>query len=510
MKHALKLVIFAGFVAFLGGCVNTLEKALPSTSDATNADAVTTAIDYFNFHARESLTRATDQEPTSEAPYLVGNLIPDWDSSVTVANEQKSYTDFEMQKDYRYYLVLEKNADTLRGLQLYSRFVSVIDYELDTLSQYVATYIPTADYVGSYVNEYGEIDCSAWGDFSGVVLYTMLSGHHVAAYRYNDGILEGDSFLYNYDKSQGENTTDFLTVMNGLELFVLPAEEETRASLPSHIKYIIVEVKEDNTIISHQYLLLGNNNQDDFYNNDTTTTTGPIELVEPTILPSTGGGGGGQTSTTTDAATRAYRKELTQSLFTTDSLTEDQIQEVGKMLEQIMQDCMGGELFNKLVKDSKFIKITFNSEKISQYNYDSHSIILKSYNSDTLLHEMFHAYQYSVLGNEEYNKADTNYEIEAQIARYNFLLRRSDVDGVNNHNDFTSTNFGAAISRISSCFTSKGIPITDRSQKLEQNYPFAVNYILNNAKEMEMDMIFKTDFSPNDNVQNVIDLSESC
>ena len=149
MKHALKLVIFAGFVAFLGGCVNTLEKALPSTSDATNADAVTTAIDYFNFHARELLTRATDQEPTSEAPYLVGNLIPDWDSSVTVANEQKSYTDFEMQKDYRYYLVLERSADTLRGLQLYSRFVSVIDYELDTLSQYVATYIPTADYVDS-------------------------------------------------------------------------------------------------------------------------------------------------------------------------------------------------------------------------------------------------------------------------------------------------------------------------------------------------------------------------
>lgn len=34
--------------------------------------------------------------------------------------------------------------------------------------------------------------------------------------------------------------------------------------------------------------------------------------------------------------------------------------------------------------------------------------------------------------------------------------------------------------------------------------------LFNKAKEIKMDMIFKTDFSPNDNVQNVIDLSESC
>ena len=120
--------------------------------------------------------------------------------------------------------------------------MSVIDYGLDTLSQYVATYIPTADYVDNYVNEYGEMDCSAWGDFSGVVLYTMLSGHHVAAYRYNDGIMEGDSFLYNYDKSQEENTTDFLAVMNGLELFVRPYSEETRSNSIALGPYWIEEI----------------------------------------------------------------------------------------------------------------------------------------------------------------------------------------------------------------------------------------------------------------------------
>ena len=59
MKHALKLVIFAGFVAMMGSCVNTLEMAIPNNPEATNADAVATAIDYFNFHARELLTRAT-------------------------------------------------------------------------------------------------------------------------------------------------------------------------------------------------------------------------------------------------------------------------------------------------------------------------------------------------------------------------------------------------------------------------------------------------------------------
>lgn len=175
-----------------------------------------------------------------------------------------------------------------------------------------------------------------------------------------------------------------------------------------------------------------------------------------------------------------------------------------------MQDCMGGELYNKLVNNVKPIKLTFHSDKNSQYDHNSHSIILKSCNSDTLLHEMFHAYQHSVLEKDKYDKANVNYEIEAQIARYNFLLRRSDVEGLSNHNDFVSTNFGVAISRTANCYTSKSIPITSKLPKLESNYTLAIKYVLEKGKEINMDMTFNTAFSPKKNVQNIIDLSKNC
>ena len=388
--------------------------------------------------------------------------------------------------------------------------MSVIDYEIDTLSQYVATYIPAADYVDSYVNEYGEIDCSAWGDFSGVVLYTMLSGHHVAAYSYDNGELTGQSFLYNPDQSPEENTTDFLTVMNGMELFVLPAEEETRSSLPSHIQFIYVEVREDNTIISHQYLLLDDNSSllDDDY---TTPSTGPIEIVEPIILPSTGGGGGGQTTTTTDEAIRKERKELTQSLFTTDSLTEDQIQEVGKMLEQIMQDCMGGELYNKLVNNVKPIKLTFHSDKNSQYNYDSHSIILKSCNSDTLLHEMFHAYQHSVLENDEYDKAGVNYEIEAQIARYIYIDSNSMID---RESDFIKQKLGRLVKNMAQHISSRGYlldysyEIEERLNRFYKKTDTLLNQMANSNKLDSLTLV--PNMRSDDNLRILIELSKNC
>ena len=380
--------------------------------EATNADAVTTAIDYFNFHARELLTRATDQEPTSEAPYLVGNLIPDWDSSVTVANEQKSYTDFEMQKDYRYYLVLERSADTLRGLQLYSRFVSVIDYELDTLSQYVATYIPAADYVDSYVNEYGEIDCSAWGDFSGVVLYTMLSGHHVAAYSYDNGELTGQSFLYNPDQSPEENTTDFLSVMNGMELFVLPAEEETRSVADSALgPYWIEEIT-----------INGNGQQSYNYGFDNIAPwdlenfiAGPIVLANPqpiTVI-------GQQTIIPQMPVTTA--RGIARKIFSNYSSRHDTT-EICSMIEEIMNSKIGGNLLKALT--DKNVKTIFDydsdykNSEILILKFGQPTITLNEYISHKLFHELFHALQASMVGFDTFVSTKANYEVECYVATF--------------------------------------------------------------------------------------------
>ena len=219
----------------LSSCVNTLELVAPQGERRVMSHevAVADAKAYFDTHFGQN-TRSNDQTPTEEAPYAVGNLVPDWESGVTIANEHKTHTDFAMQKDFRYFLLLGENEEgQMQGVELYSRFVSVEDYSLGATSQYVATYIPDEEYLKSYgavAQNYG-INCAEWYEFSGVVLYTLPSGHHVAAYRYEGGELVDRSFLYDREQTNEENIADFMAVMEGLMLGVARANNGTRTDV---------------------------------------------------------------------------------------------------------------------------------------------------------------------------------------------------------------------------------------------------------------------------------------
>ncbi len=505
-----------GVVLVLTACVNTLELATPNGRNRSQdrEQAIREAVAYFDNH-RALLTRSAEAEPTEEAPFVVGDIVVDWESAVAVSNDEKRYTDFTMRKDNRFYLLLEQEGEQMEAVELYSRFASVEDFGLDTMNQYVATYIPDVEYLQSYyavAQDYG-INCAEWYEFSGVVLYTMLSGHHIAAYRYEGGELAKRAFLYDREQTDEENIADFCSVMEGLTLGVASQQDDTRVVVdnedkPVEIEEIIIYDKPFPTIFKPQ--IIGEEDDDN-------------QIVEPTIIGITLPliGGGGSSSTDEDEKDEPTAEELVEDLFDTEGLSDEQKDKVGKMLQEIIKDCMGEELYSQLVEMGETnITISFdpNRRKPSSYNRDSHSIVLTNFHSDVLLHEMFHIFQHHQVelknpNNNKFNsytKASANYEVEAQIARYVFLLRRKAYDTTNRYERYCSTSLGSSIQNAGDYIDANGRPYIDVDNYHNEYYSPSIDKVLAIAKDKQVSITYNESFSMDDNLSNLQTLSQYC
>ena len=419
-----------GVVLLLSACVNTLELASPhKSSEAKRLEqAVDGAMCYFGTH-QELRTRSANAEPTEEAPFVVGNLVPDWSSAVSVANEEKQYTDFAMRKDYDFYWL--PDGDVEQRVKLYSRFASVEEFALDTINQYVATYIPDEEYLGSYravAQDYG-INCAEWYEFSGTVLYTMISGHIVAAAHYTKGELTKSAFLYDREKTTEENIADFYAIVEGITMGIAPSQQTTRTIIPDIIW------KDPNTGIIYKFMYMGD--YDYFTSGYDPLSSKDYIIVEPVLHNHTspiGMGGGGSNGSSTEeklTAEKFSEKILKNTLNPTDSA------QLHSMLTEILNDCMGETLLQKIYSKGLQIEVLFNSDTQNphytfNYKIDSvgnitntydYSITLKSNQGYALLHELFHFYQHQVLGTRTFLNAKSNYEVEAYLATYMYMDR---------------------------------------------------------------------------------------
>lgn len=425
MKYiATKKILYGsllGVMLVLSACVNTLELAVPyGEQSISHQSAVANAKAYFDTHFGQT-TRSNNQTPTEEAPYVVGNLVPDWESGVTVANSEKVYSDFAMQKDFRYFLLLgEEGDEQMQAVELYSRFVSVSEIGSDITSQYIITYIPSEEYLGSYgavAQDYG-INCADNYEFSGVMLYTLPSGHHVAAYRYEKGEFVGGSFLYNEEQTEEENIADFVAVVEGLKVGIGEIQEVGTKAIIT-IPDIIWLDPETNKMYVYKYI--GPPIHTPIV--DLTTEYG-FNIANPLIgddHTAIGGGGGGTTTTEKEELTG---EDIAEDLFDTKDLSEDEQQALSKMLEEIYEDCMGKTLIVTMLSKNTKIPIEFNYNTKAGYNYSS-GIRLNNTHSESLLHELFHAYQCSQLGYASYNSIVANLEVEAYLATF-YYMKRSD------------------------------------------------------------------------------------
>ena len=503
-------VALMGVGLMLSACANTLELATPIGRDRSQdrVQAIRNAVAYFDNHIA-ILTRSANADPSEVAPFSTGNIVTDWESAVTLSGEEKRYTDFSMRKDNRFYLLLGQEGEQREAVELYSRFASVEDFGLDTMNQYVATYIPDVEYLQSYYNvahDYG-INCAEWYEFSGVVMYTRPSGHYVAAYRYEDGLLAERSFLYNKEKTTEENIADFCSVMEALTLGVAVAQEGTRGD--NYLVYIEPIIIVDN-ITGWQAPELEHLFPEEY------------EIVEPSFenLEGAGGGGGGSSEKEEDEPTG---EELAEDLFDTSNLSEDEKEILVDMLSDILKDCMGKELLIQLLEQDKItIYFDLNRSSTSSYNYKSNKVVMTNYNADVLLHELFHAYQfYQVEDNYTtedkdkittiYCQASANYEVEGQIARYVYLLRNRASGSTGRYEEYCKTVLGYKVKAAGDLIDAKGNLYIDDIIYREQYYEPCIKRVLEIAQERKItNVYFNEDSTMDENIKNIQALSESC
>jgi hypothetical protein len=243
----------------------------------------------------------------------------------------------------------------------------------------------------------------------------------------------------------------------------------------------------------------------------------PVVHEEENDEGGVGGGSGGPGSSSNDEEEdkdddEEDEKSLTEMLFRNDSLPSD----LENMLKQILIDCMGEKLYNELVSQGQ-LSITFDFGSGSSI-FDENKITMNSFESNSLLHEMFHGAQYSRVSSKTWKSAGANFEVEASIAQYRYLEKQPDFASSSWARFYETEPLGINIARLSRFLSSNGSWI-DSSQSLQFNSLFAGtglmivdlyrnNPILNqNGKNM---IFFDANRSANSNIENLKYLSVKC
>lgn len=147
------------------------------------------------------------------------------------------------------------------------------------------------------------------------------------------------------------------------------------------------------------------------------------------LYPGNDGGGGGSPSGGSKA----------KSIFQNDSLDKTVWEKVEDLIEEIIEDCMGENLYNavKDFLDGEKINFQLTDDKSSGYNMKKDSLYLSKTDieSGTLLHELFHVYQVKQESGESFQEATMNREIEAHLAQYRYLKKNNKLNELQNKMD---------------------------------------------------------------------------
>lgn len=144
------------------------------------------------------------------------------------------------------------------------------------------------------------------------------------------------------------------------------------------------------------------------------------EVSEDDSGSSGGGITGGGGSSTSGGASASFAK----AMFRNSSMTNDEWKIVENMLDSIMMDCMGKNLYNALLGKlgGNTLSIEFTDQNYSSYTFKTGIKISNKYlSSNHLFHEMWHAYQAYLETEQSYKKAVINLEIESHYAQLLYI-----------------------------------------------------------------------------------------
>lgn len=124
-----------------------------------------------------------------------------------------------------------------------------------------------------------------------------------------------------------------------------------------------------------------------------------------------------------------------KAMFRNSNMTDTNWAVIENMLEKIIEDCMGENLYNGLLEklNGSTLSIQFVNSEGSSFYFDGSTSSIKLSNknveSNHLIHEMFHAYQAYQETADSYQNATINLEIEAHYAQYLYLKKLPEYSG---------------------------------------------------------------------------------
>ena len=473
-------------------CSNHIE---PNNVEKQYSRFAERAIDYFESHLH-AFTRSNSQPPTEKAPYILGEFTPDWSTETTIANNTKSYSDFVLTKENRFVLFPGFDVE-VAAVELLSRFVSIIDYKIDTINQYIATYIPSPEYIHTYMDvlENGGFNSENLSDFSGVILHTTPTGYHISATRYANGIRTDHAFLYNKEQEPEENISDFLNIMDGISVGII-TKNICKTRTDDIIEGGEIELIE---IVYHKLEFYSIELLENVYGGDN-------DNIADTLIDDLGGGGG-SSNTTNEELTP---KEVREKLFDTSSLSEKEKDDLEKMLQDIMRDCMGEKLCRQLLESGERIEFIFNDTSSSHICYSTDGIeyiSMKNNRSEGLIHEMFHAYQIISVDYDDFQNYKPAYEIEAYIATFLYIEHDILSDKEKRLKSIEALSFGPYITQLCNYDLQ-----TDGSIINGHNYGFEKLFAKACAKYAEFQNIKNYQHKPHEwtSLTNLLNISNNC
>lgn len=369
------------------------EKILPDSSSGFSLAEIKRSFE--SDYAAVPQTRADGEFDESEI-LSPGWITPLWDSVSVYCDEHLFQAGVVFEARYGYRLLRRDDTGQPELFPMPSRLIVLKDSDTDETASYLRFFIPDAGC--------GESD--AGNGFSGLVLYTMLSGCPVSVGKFNGGVLSESASLWDdfrtWDEIVGE--------MAGLLRNVYVARVRPRASTRA-IDIPAVEIVGRAPINVFDDLI----------------SMGPaIPPIEPPfggIDFGSGGGGGSGNSDSGGSSGASYPKN---PKITMDKPT------VRAVLDSLYNDCMGQLLINAIGKSVTITSGYFGGSSVRPVVYDLPAgPLITGYNVEigfrcdpiSVMEELMHVYQYQRLGIDDFQAAKMNNEVEAKLAWYMYLER---------------------------------------------------------------------------------------
>lgn len=413
MKHSKKLIrSLLGLIVLLASCQVDDSPSILSDSEAQLF--VSEARDYYEQTISEAVEKNKLVQNKNMSP---GEVTPCWHKAHIKqdANYEYVYVPIIAGNNYIRRVKIGKQGEKKNYRIPISQTLCV---RRDKMSNYDAAYVtimPSLNYYRANKSTFSEKviqDKSLYGNLSGYVVYNnIVTSKMIVADRVKSG-----KCLWSYSPT----TLKDKALSRKIKKEIFQNIHNIGMSLTRNT--IDGGMLEEVEITPEKCPICGENDSDDHF---CPTEEWPEEEEEEeeegdNYFPGGWGGGGGLPSGGGNDSKPTNIAPKAKAIFRNSNMTDTNWAVIERMLDKIMEDCMGGSLYNGLKEslNGKTLTIQFIDNGNSAFNLDGGIRLRTDAVSGDFLHEMLHAYQAYRESYTSMSNAKLNMEIETHYAQY--------------------------------------------------------------------------------------------